>query len=951
MTDFRAPTDEQVKAAVRRIPNLQLRRAFFEGLKNPLWVEPLATEGVFNNPPEPEKTNDGYIRDVYWPEIDYLIRVASDVPGVVVDVLLKLRGSNNAWFRRGVFEIGAILPAEQAARLQPLIKSWQSSGLGWRTDPRALISYTVNLLEGGQVPVGRWFADLIFRPSKAKSRRKPEFLLKDYWYQQSLPRVAKALGPEGLDLVLSWLVAYERKSGHLTTKSDISFFSRESVRQSTDTIYVVEQALIDAVRDLAIEAMLSDAPAATKVLLGSKMLLARKIALYSLSQALRRENAGDEQRGEILAVANGLLSDKESGDDSCRIDYAELARAVALTTGRPIDALTRLIESGPRVDASRLRDWARDESLNEAEGDEQVRYYVDRWKHRWLSSAGMEAIPARLQAELAVLDSRFGVIDAPLLPAPRVQGWTGPNSPLGQDEMAAMSPTELVAHLESWHYSGGGWGPEPSHEGQGRELTGLLTTNPKSLAGIENLVDRLRPTYVRAILQGWEAAFKASLEPEWEQITTVIRDVLSHDDKSDFAVEGRKWDDDMNYRPAKHAAVGLLEELSHKRDSALIPVRTMSQLAEMLIVLAADDTAWSEYVSQGGDSGMDALTTSLNWQWPNRLRGLIHLMSHGTDSSWYNAAGSALETELERADLRGSSRAVLGEGLGRLVDVDLEWVVPRVPAWFGSDSEFSSSQQIALTTAMSVHYYHPTLYELLSPPMVAAIESTKPIIAGWDTNSDPLQRIGEWGIDAIIRGHRSTDDAVVLKFFTSAPAKVRGEAIGRIAWTFMHAEVVDEEIRDRFGQLWDERVAHVREHPEDHEELSGFYWFVKSKKFSVEWWLPRLKEAAELDPSLSTERYMIGTEIAASADFDPRGALDVLKLLLEGQSEAGGISWDLAGNAVSMVLARAMTSGDDRLKRDATAYMNHLGEEGFLSLEAEISKVIDGKITPSDVNS
>lgn len=951
MTDFRAPTDEQVKAAIRRIPNFQLRRAFFEGLKNPLWIGPLAREGAFSNPPEPEQTEDGYIVDHYWPEIDYLIRVAPDAPESVVDVLLKLTGSNNAWVRRGVFQIGASIPADQAARLQPLVQLWKSSGFGWRTDPLSLIGYAVNLLDGGEDQVGRWFADLIFKPSRSSNRRKFDLALEDYWYEQGLPMVTNALGPDGLGLVLSWLVGHERQSGLLTAKSDSSYLSRESIREATETVREVEHALIDAVRDLAIEAMLTDPRAAKNVLLDSEMLLGRKIALFSLSQALGRVTEGDEHLARLLTVAHDLLSDDDSGDDACRIDYAELARAVARKTGGPVEELGRLIESGPRVGADRIREWVRDESSDEDEVDERVRDYVDHWKHRWLSAAGVEALPARLQSELAELDTRYGVIEDALIPTRRIQGWTGPNSPLTQDEMAAMSPTELLAHLESWRYTGDGWGPEPSHEGQGRQLTGLLTTNPTVLHSVKDLVDRLRPTYVRAILEGWEAAFKAGLELSWAQVPGVIRDVLAHGDEPNVPTEGRsEWDDDPSYRPAKQAAVGLLEELAQKRSSPVIPLDAMSQFAEMLIAVAADETAWTDYVTSGEDSGMDALTSSLNWQWPTRLRGLIHLMSHGKDSSWYAGARSALEAELARDDPPGASRAVLGEGIGRLINVDPEWVAPSAPTWFGSRGELSVSQQIALTTAMAVHYYHPTLYALLSTPMITAIESTKPIVAGWNTHADPLQRIGEWVVDAIIRGHKSIDDPVAHKFFAVTPAKIRGEAMGHIAWGFMHAEAVDDDIRERFAALWDERIAHVRGHPEDNEELSKFYWCVKSNKFSVQWWLPRLKEAAELNPSLSAERYMIGKEVAMSSDIDPRGAFDVLKLLLEGRTEAGMAAHDLTRNAVPLVIARAMTSGDEALKQDATAYMNRLGEQGLLSLEGEVRQVIEGTITQDDVN-
>ncbi len=69
MAKFQAPTENKVKEVLRKIPTSQLRRAFFEGLKNPLWVTPLAREGAFSNPPEPQVMDDGLIRDAYWPKL------------------------------------------------------------------------------------------------------------------------------------------------------------------------------------------------------------------------------------------------------------------------------------------------------------------------------------------------------------------------------------------------------------------------------------------------------------------------------------------------------------------------------------------------------------------------------------------------------------------------------------------------------------------------------------------------------------------------------------------------------------------------------------------------------------------------------------------------------------------------------------------------------------------
>ena len=943
-SNFQAPTDDQVMQVLRKIPTPQLRRAFFEGLKNPLWVGPLAKEGVFSNPPEPEATEDGLIRDVYWPEIEYLSRVAPEVPDAVIDVLLGLGKSNNAWVRRGAFAIGATIPANQAARLEPLIKSWKSTGLGWRTDPRDLVAFAVNLVQGGQAEVGIWFAGLIFKPYRRKDGLKPDTVIGDYWYEGGLPELVAAIGDDGLAVVLPWLRVWERLSGKLKGETDFTYFSRDSIRKRDKNHEDVEQALIDAVRDLAIRAMLVDAASATEALLKSGMLLGRKIALFSLGEAIRQVDMTDSRIEGLLGVADELLFDERSTHSSCRIDYAELARAVAHRSPEILDRLPQFLDRGFLADGDRLRERMGRDGADEAEIGERVQEYGDHWKHSWLSAIGGEALPAQLRTTLADLDSKYGVIDAPLEPTPYVTSWTGPNSPVSQDEMAAMSSVELIRHLESWHDSGDGWGPEPSHEGQARELTTLLTMNPKAVAGVSNLVGRLRPTYLRAILSGWLAAVKANAEPDWAQVAEVVASVLAHGDESSFPPEGGRGDDDSDFRYAKQVAVGLLEQLVKPNASMVIHEGLMSRFAELMIGSSSDETAWDEYIAHAGDGEMDAFTTSLNWQWPITIRGLIYLMARGKEASWYESARSVLEVELSREDTHGASNAVVGEGLGRFMSVDPEWLEPRVSELFGSDSGLSVRQQIALTTAITTHHYHRAMYELLTPSMIGAIRTAQPIVAGWRTQFEPLQRIGDWVINAIIRGHNTIEDAIASEYFSVVAPKIRGDALGYIAWAFMHAQTVDDPIRDRLAGLWDSRVANVRADREDSEELIGFCWFVKSGKFAVEWWLPRLKEAVELCPQVSAESHMIAKEIAAAAVVDPRVAFEVLKLLLEGRDESGIVSFELTRNAVPAVIGRAIASGDDGLEQDAETYMNELGEKGNLSLESEVRRFLTGEL-------
>jgi hypothetical protein len=946
MSEFQPPTAEQVKEALRRIPTPQLRRAFYEGLKNPLWLEPLMNEGAFRTPPPRVTMEDGSVGDTYWPEIEYVVRVAADSPRVAVEVLLSLKDSDNAWVRRALFAVGTAVPAAEAARLKPVIKAWVSSGFGWRTDPREMIRFAVNLLTGGERKTGEWVANALFRPGIREDSNKPDLVLEGYWYEGGLPEVVEALGASGLPTVLDWLVRYERAAG----KSEWSF-SRPSIRERRDPHRDVEDALIDAVRDLSVARMAPDPDGTANLLLGAGSMVARRIAMFAATEALRDAAPGSTSSGALVVAGVRLLFDPPSNDERCRIEFGELARQLGRHDPGALEPLVRMITAGPPQGAADLRErLRRDEDESEAEGDTRIAEYVERWEHSWLASVGAEALPAALITRLADLDDRLGVIEDPLHPPFMITSWTGPNSPLSQDEMAGMSAEELVSHLESWHDNGNGWGPEPSHEGQARELTALLSANPRFLSGVADLVQRLRPTYLRAILHGWSAAFKTNLDLDWVHAANLIGDVLDHGDELDFPREGGDMDDDADFRWVKQAAVSLIADLAKRSEPRRVPEDTVTRLAQLLMAAASDETAWSVYAAEVRESGMDPLTVSLNWQWPILLRGLTALVGYGPSTPWSDAVRAALLTELDRPDPRGAAHAVMGENLARLLNADEVWTQAQVGRWFGGAEGIDDGQQVALSTAMAIHHYHRTLFSLLTPAMLAALDLTEPVVDGWQHHgSSPTQRIGEWAVKAIIYGFVGWHDPVVAKFFATVDPTERGAALGHVAWEFMHANSVDDDIRDRFAEVWDARIAHVEAVPDDSAELRDFYWVVRSEKFDPAWWLPRLRHALELDPELAAQRYMIGKDIAAAASLDARTAFDVIRALSGHRQPQGLGILDLSRNAVPVVIARALASDDEGLRAEATLFMNELGEAGQLELARQVQAVLDGTISADDV--
>ncbi len=563
---YSVPTPDRVRAALLKIPTYQLRRVFYEGLENPFWVRPLSDQQAFAHPPDlqhmsPERyMSPERLRDAYWPELSYLTRIAPQAPDDVVDVVLGLQESNNVWVRRAVIEIGSQIPAKSSVRLEPLLRTWAQSGFGWRTEPRSLVSFAVNLLKNGQPQLGRWLANKLFEPqpdNDPENFHNPVLLPEEYWFEEELPRMVLALHETALRALAGWLTAFVKSSEHSSNDQDSSAMIRSSIAERDDYSDGQEDALIDAVRDLALATVRSEPEETIGVLLSTNVKLLRKIAMFVLAEAIRQElDAGGDAKA-ILNVTRRLMDDQESYDECLRVEYARLAQAAVRADASSTSVVTPFLTRAFEADIAWMSEHLpRPKGCTDQQWNNNIQATAQRTRHRWLSAIGHEALPADLREDLAKLDHASGAIHDPLEPVGRITSWTGPNPHTHHDEMATLAPAELVAHLANWHDEGDGWGPEPTHEGQGRELSSLLTTHPLALKGVPQLGKQLRPTYLRAILRGWQAATKADIELDWPQVVELAEYVLSHPLASAFPVEGGDMDDDKDFGGAKGAAIG-----------------------------------------------------------------------------------------------------------------------------------------------------------------------------------------------------------------------------------------------------------------------------------------------------------------------------------------------------------------------------------------------------------
>ena len=112
-------TDIEVERALRLIapegPNYDY---FFDHAKDGVWLEPLISNGYFDNPPDLEETPDGNSWAPFWPPLNYLVHVCETMPERVLEILENLPETTNSHILEGI--IDAVLNVDSVEAVKRL---------------------------------------------------------------------------------------------------------------------------------------------------------------------------------------------------------------------------------------------------------------------------------------------------------------------------------------------------------------------------------------------------------------------------------------------------------------------------------------------------------------------------------------------------------------------------------------------------------------------------------------------------------------------------------------------------------------------------------------------------------------------------------------------------------------------------------------------------------------
>lgn len=944
---WKAPDDALVKNALSRIGDVQHRRVFFERLDNPLWVRALIRHGIFAAPPETRVDAQGREFWQPWPEGEYLVRMAPDVPEDVTEAVLAATHSSSAVVRGLVLRAALVLPGAMAVRLLPSIEQYLADHSLY--DGPEIVALMEHLAAEGQVKPTLRLAKAAFIPRRieegevsARHRRKDVTAgVEPYWFGELMPKVVSVLTTvqkeRALSTLTAWLNAYlvaseqfvEGPDGH-----DLSYIWRPSIspHEQNHGYEDYGDQLVDAVRDVSVSQLANGRPVSDVLttLERSKQPLLQRIGLHALSTRVSVDS-------EALTEASIRLLDIALFESEYRHEYAELASA-ALPHLPESDrnSWTALVLDGPPHSDDDLRERAQHRQMEGEAIEDTVQRVREYWQLQMLSGVDTAALPPAAGARRAVLEAEHGPMDHPTITS-FTTSWVGPTSPLEADELNALTPNELLDFLRTWvPDSTGPW--SASKEGLARSFQARVRSEPDSfLASAERFSD-FDPTYMSALFGGLREALQDERSFNWAAAIEIGAAVALRDDDGSEP-EGNRGED-VVWRFAQRAYASLIETGVGREGTWALPPDQLYRAVSSLAPLVDHSDPTPEHEARYGGSNMDPLTLSLNTTRPAVLRALLRIGSkardqYGTDTE--ESARSVVSAVLELAGSRLTPHrdpslaeaAAFGEGLGRLVWMDKEWVAAHEDSLLSPD-RFGD---VVLTAGLAT--YRPTtgFLDAIRPAakrLLTRNRGGEEIALGWRNDRTPVELLGDHLVLLLVWGAIEPDDEVATGFFNLASAASISRVLGHLGWLFGRSDnPVPNDILERARDLWDRRAAFVRDGEADLSELGEFFWWARSGQFDVDWWLPRLEQAAEAADF--DARGMIGEQLEQAAIRFPALTIRVLDRLLSQRDEPFG-RYDLVEHAPA-IIAAALDSGDAAAVETSERVMNDLGRGGHLKIK------------------
>jgi hypothetical protein len=895
------PSDQDAAriAALLRTPSQYIY--FFERAHE-LWLRPLANiPGTFRTPPRLIDVGGGYVQAPFWPQGRFLARVASSDPRLVAEIVERIPATDNPRAIAEILEIARELPSDIAAGLVPriaprmsvplaidyaaidaakLVQRLAEAGFG-AAATRLLMAAVAAALASPRDE--RWHLDqLMAAPVDAVAAVTSEIGTR---LRACLRRRVRRLGPIRRRHSTLWLRSIDLRPRYA---ADPEWFIANALYR------VLLLASLDAARTL-VAGLISDRDA-----------VLQRVAFAAIAE-----------RPELAPSSDSVLMDVGRWDDDSSSRYEFRRALAALWSGASDTGHQALLDYAAAA--------AEADEINHRLAANQIEHDPDGVRRRWRSRL-LYRVREQLPQDWLDRHGPLDEIEDDRLPEPTAAR-VGSTSPFSEDELAELSPADLLARLQAWSPPQERTFERPTFEGLGRTAAAVVLRRLPEFATLAADFAQLPVVITARVTSAIERHLREGQEDDRRYAAQFMLDLAD-------ALLGRRGaghaavsdDLDMWSREVKRDIAGTLSQAANKE---LLGETESERALRLLAVLLRDPDPTPESDTRDADGGYDAGMLALNSVRGEATTAMIELLltsRRNGRTSLVEAVSAALRNAVA-TDLSRSVRAAIGIRLPWLLGNDqaheAEWLtllfgedvpaVARAATWQGYllYSRFFA-REVALLAAQ---------YDLAVSTHVPRPEDERGRTRDEDEHLGIHVALAHLiGLEAEARGDW------LAQFFGRAAGWVRARVTRWIAEQAADDEAKPE-IRARARDFLKNRVAGA-DPATDAEELKAVSWIASATEATDEILDQILLPALEKTGG-TTENESGAVALAARTSTNwPRSSARLVQLLVEGDQ------WHslphVASAELRQALERLISSGDAEARRIAVDVVNTLGAQGFL---------------------
>jgi hypothetical protein len=884
MKSFDAPTDELVDQTLLSLKRELERNYFYGKLENPLWIAPLEKRGVFQFPPKTIQLENG-MQWPFWPEMEYLLRMASVMPEDVVRIADAVPQSDNPRVYHELLQVALAIKdvALSVKLLDQMIVSANASRHLIGGDFAKLLRHWIAGGEAGIAAALKLAPHLIgFRPDPrqkekiAERKEHPSSYLTrlepapkfDSWeYLRILDEGIRPLGlatPIETGKILIKAIAHmirlrfhPDESGERQAGEDISTIWCRRINGPASPHLDTDEALVHSLTftlEAALTSSLHDNVKGQvfELLTNTRWNIFSRIGNYLAS--LRPLEARNWIRMAILDFKGYSNSDYSP-------EFVQMVRAAAeqgnpgLLSEAELAPIFEAILSGPNE--QRFRDFMGQEFTDELFAKRKRHFHKTQlWpfeaflfgKYKgYFSDLCAEGQTPTLQKYGPSLDMGGAkVVES--------------QSPIAKEELARKSDQEIIKYLNEWndsHHDAEKWWIEIDHRGLSLVFQSLIAEDPNRFAKWDAEWKSItRPVFFRAAM---DAAIKHVEQKnrthlaDWFRLSTTLasfgnqvgeerKDLSSHSDtQPDWDWARRGIDSFLHICMAKDTAV---------------PVIWRKEIAELITQLA---TAYDSTLDQKKEvfvGTYDPIGTAINTTRGQALERITDFVNWVGIERKANAFDQVPEmTELLAARFGGNppltepEYAILGETFNRFFYWDSAWAKENLRSIFVRD-ESLRNWRAAFGTYLQFGRAYGEAYSTLKDDYALAMEHMDFFRKGEKYEYSAAEAVGHHLL-AFHIGEQfplSGPESPLETFYQVATTRERAGVLNHLGRSLVASADLKADILERCRMFFEYRlsVAEINHTPESVEEFTTFEPWTQAKVFDPVWRLQIIRRVLNL---------------------------------------------------------------------------------------------------------